>query len=96
MKDAKEYEQDELNNIIDLKEVEILADLDALEIASHLIHGFRNEVYDKKHQFKYLIKIESENPNTSVNNIIYKMLENFGYLEKLEKYLKQRDKLIED
>lgn len=96
LKDAKEDEQDEINTMIDMKEVEILADLDALEIVSHLIHGFRNEVYDKKHKFKYLIKIESESPNASVNNIIYKMLEGFGYLDKLKEYLKDREKLIED
>ena len=98
----KQPEDEEIKNIIELKEKEIKADLDAIYIAESMLKAFRTEAYGKKNQGGYypslIIQIKDENfsdPNHSINNCIYKQIEETGLLDKIEEYLKIRNKIIE-
>lgn len=82
-------EIDEINRIIISKEQELMADLDAIKIAHNVIRAFRKEAFiDENTNTKYLINIDNDSPNYSINNIVYKIIETLGYFEKLEKYEK--------
>jgi hypothetical protein len=92
-----EFEKDKVQKIVELKESEIKADLDALFVARHVVKAFRKEAYEKAESELpvFFIKIEAQNPNLSINNLVYKLMDKFGYLEKLEKYKDIREKLME-
>jgi len=82
-------EQDDIKQIITIKHQEMMADLDAIKIAHNVIKAFRKEAFvDSDTKTKYLINIENDNPNYSINNMVYKIIETSGYFEKLEKYEK--------
>lgn len=89
-----EISQKEIDSLISNKETEIKSDLDALYIAYHIIRGFRKEAFQEGEPFEVLIDINMKNPNYSVNNLVYKTLERYGYLEKLEKAKEEREKLL--
>lgn len=89
-----EISQKEIDTLISNKETEIKSDLDALYIAYHIIKGFRKEAFKDGEPFEVLIDINMKNPNYSVNNLVYKTLERYGYLEKLEKAKEEREKLL--
>lgn len=84
--DNLEMDKDELNSAISLKETEIRADLDALNMAHNLARSFRQEAFEDDYESKFLITIETKSPNESLNNVIYKILEKFGYFDKIKKY----------
>lgn len=89
LRDSKSsfYDKDELDEEIAKKEEEILADKDALKLAHYIVSGFRKEGFsDQEWKFKFNINVVTNNdPNKTLNNLIYKELERFGYLEKLKK-----------
>jgi len=85
-------DSDELQAAISIKESEILADLDALYIALKLVKGFRGKAYEKDYEPDFLISVEIQDADFSVNNLVYKTIERFGYLDKLQKYKKIREK----
>lgn len=85
-----EVNKDEINDMLALKETELIADLDSLYVAYKMIKSFRHEAFDEEFEPYFLINIEIANPNFSVNNMVYKILENFGYLKKLEEYIAKR------
>ncbi len=87
-RDDKEAERDvnSINAVLRVKENELKADLDALELAHHLARSFRQEAFEEGYESRFLIDIKTKNPNESLNNIIYKILEKFGYFEKINKY----------
>lgn len=84
-------DHDDLNVRIAMKEQEIKADLDALGMAHHLARAFRQEAFEDGYEPQFLISIETKSPNESLNNIIYKILERFGYFDKISKYDKLWD-----
>ncbi len=86
LKTAEEEEKEEIQALISLKENEMKADLDALKIAHNLAKSFRNEAYDEKYKASFLIKIETDSANLSLNNIVYKIIESSGYFDKLKVY----------
>jgi len=81
-----EIDEDELNSAITMKKTEIKADLDALNMAYNLARSFRQEAFEDDYESKFLITIETKSPNESLNNVIYKILERFGYFDKIKKY----------
>lgn len=83
---------DDLNTRISMKELDIRADLDALGIAHHLARSFRQESFEDGYESPFLISIETKSPNESLNNVIYKILERFGYFNKIAKYDELWDK----
>jgi hypothetical protein len=91
-----EVSKEEIDKLVSSKETEIRADLDALYIAYHIIRAFRQEAYGEEGEnFEIMIDINIKSPNYSINNLIYKTLEKFGYLEKLLEAKKEREKLLD-
>jgi predicted nucleotidyltransferase len=91
-------DKERFQKAIEQKEADIRADLDALFVARHLCKAFRHEAYEKKdntYMPDFYIKFETSNPNLSINNLVYKMLDKFGYLDRLNKYADIRAKLLE-
>lgn len=86
-------DEQEKQKLIAQKETEIKADLDAIYIAHLMLKGFRNQAFRDGHAADLIIDIKSKG-NSSINNTIYKMVEKMGYFEKLEKYEKEREKLL--
>lgn len=90
LKNKEKIDDNEINERISIKEEEIKADLDALYIAHRMIRAFRGESFDKETKTSYLIEIKNDSPNYTINNIVYKILENAGYFDKLIKLEKLR------
>ena len=95
--DPKEQEikQEELDELIAKKEIEIKADLDSIYIAHRIIKGFRKEAFIAK-ETDLILDIKINSPNNSINNIVYKSLERYGILEKLDEAEKERRKYLKD
>lgn len=85
--------EQEKQKLIAQKETELKADLDSIYIAHLMLKGFRNQAFRDGHAADLIIDIKSKG-NSSINNTIYKMVEKMGYFEKLEKYEKEREKLL--
>lgn len=85
-------DKDRLSEEIAEKEMEIKADLDAIYTALKMVKAFRNKAFEEDYEPEFLIKIETKSPDFSINNLVYKTIERFGYLEKLNKYKELRKK----
>lgn len=82
-----EIDVDEIKDYLSVKESEIKADIDVVSITLHMIKQFRKEAFsDKDFKSDFLTQVDATNSNYSINNLVYKTLERFGYLEKLHKY----------
>lgn len=92
LKGEDEIDAEEINERLVIKRQEIVADLDALYIAHHLIRAFRKEAFDDNNGVKFLVTVDNDSPNYKIQNIVYKILESFGYFTMLEKYEKEREK----
>ena len=69
-------------------------DIDALRLIHHIIYSFRGEGFNGQ-LFKVNIELANAgDPRYSPNNLVYKMIDRFGYLEKLKETAKEGDKLI--
>lgn len=92
-----EISEKEKAEAMDKKLTEIKSDLDALRIGNHVIRGFLHEAYDSEDN-QYVIHIEIENPNKdprkSINNLVYKCLEKFGYRTKLDETIAEAEEFI--
>lgn len=84
-----------LQDHIEGKEVEIRADLDAIYTGLKMVKSFRNKAFEEDYEPKFMIKIETDDPDFSINNLVYKVIERFGYLDKLKKYKDIREDLLE-
>lgn len=81
-----EVNKDEIEKLISIKEQEVKADLDAVYAGHKLLRAFRNEGFNSKESPDFLIQIRSKSPNKSIENLVYKIMEKFGYLDKVSKY----------
>lgn len=81
----------EIENSIKTKEQEIKADYDILRSNHHILKLFRYEAYaPENNEFdSKTLKTKSDHPDYSYNNIVYKILEKFKYLEKIDDTIKQ-------
>jgi hypothetical protein len=81
----------ELEKEVEDKKEEIFADKDALRLAHYIVKGLRKEGFsDDEWKFKFNINVTTNgDPNKTLNNLIYKELERFGYLAKLDKIEKE-------
>jgi len=87
-----ELNKEEIEKAIIQKENEVKADVSALEVGHHVIKAFRWEAFEKDaHPYELSITIKS--PNLTLNNLIYKTLEKYGYLERLDTIMKKEGKL---
>lgn len=86
---ANEDEKQNMKRIIDYKENEIMGDLEGMKVIWDLLHTFRYEAFGDENPRKTLL-FSKEKGNISVQNQIYKIIEKFGYHEKLIHYTKIR------
>lgn len=84
-----EENKDSIMSFIEKKKTDISADLDSFYIMSKLLHSFRSDGFDKE-KYNNLDIDNNVRGNFSLQNEIYKMLDKFGYVEKISKYLKIR------
>jgi hypothetical protein len=84
-----EIDLDEIKDYLGVKESEIKADIDAIHITYHMIKKFRREPFEKPDfESDFLTQVDEVDANYTINNLVYKTLERFGYLDKLHKYAK--------
>ena len=91
----EKFEKKEIEDLIANKETEVKADIDALRIASHVVKAFRNEAFREDNPFEISIEIKIKRPNFSINNLIFKLLEGYGYFVKLNEIFKEEKKLAD-
>ncbi len=93
--ETQEISQKEKVEAIDKKIVDLRKDIDSLKMAHHVIFGFEKEGYEG---MPFKISIDSELNNReerySVNNLVYKYIDKFGYLDKMNQLMREgKDKL---
>lgn len=94
-----EISEEEKADVISKKLFELKSDLDAIRIGNKLIRGFVHEAYDSEdNYFNVSIEIANKNrsPQMSVNNLVYKCLEKYGYREKIDNFIKDAKEFIEN
>jgi hypothetical protein len=90
--DAKD-DKEEVEQEMERKKNEIIADLDSILIAKHMIKALRKEAFEKEaKELEISTVIEMKSADTSINNLIYKYIERLGYFEKINKILNEREK----
>ena len=71
-------------------------DIDALRLIHHIIYSFRGEGFSGQ-LFRVNIELANKgDPRYSPNNLVYKMIDRFGYLEKLKVTAKEGDELVKE
>lgn len=95
LKHSDEEDKNDLKKMMNLKLQEIIADIDSILIAKHMIVALRKEAFEKQSsEIKISSEIAFKSNNHSINNLIYKYIENLGYFDKLIKILKEKNKWI--
>lgn len=93
--DKHDVSQKEKADKVAQKLVDLKNDVDALHLIHHIIYAFRGEGFNGQ-LFKVNIEMANqENPRYSPNNLVYKMIDRFGYLEKINDACKDGAELIE-
>lgn len=91
-----EISEKEKHDAITRKLVDIRNDIDVVRMAHHIIFAFEKEGYEDM-PFKINIDVPGKgDPRYSVNNLVYKMIDKFGYLERLDAASKEGKKLIKE
>lgn len=91
--EEQDIKQEEIDKLVSNKKIEIMADLDALKIAHQIIKSFRKGAFEGE-ETELILDIKVKSPNNSINNIIYKTLERYGILDKLDEAEKEREKYL--
>lgn len=91
-----EITQEEKIEKISQKLVDLRNDIDALRLIHHIIYSFRGEGFSGQ-LFRVNIELANKgDPRYSPNNLVYKMIDRFGYLEKLKVTAKEGDELVKE
>lgn len=91
--ETQEISEKEKWEAVDRKIIDIKNDADLLKMAHHVIFAFEKEGYEDM-PFKVNIEMKNDDPRYSVNNLVYKMIDRFGYLEKMDSKAKEARELI--
>lgn len=91
--ETQEISEKEKMEAADRKLNDLRNDLDTMKMAHHVIFAFEQEGY-KDYPFKVSIDMKNKDPRYSVNNLVYKMIDRFGYLDTLSKSIKECQELI--
>jgi hypothetical protein len=92
-KKMPEKEQEDYKKLLSLKLQEILADIDSIYIAKHLLKSLRAESLEKDSTLEITSQIiVKDNLNNSINNLIYKYIEKMGYFKRIQNILDEKDK----
>lgn len=92
----QEITEKEKAEAIDKKILDLKNAIDNIKMAHHVIFSFEKEGYEG---WPFRINIETPNkkdPRYSVNNMVYKMIDRFGYLEKLIEKEKEGKEILKN
>lgn len=98
-----EIKEEEKKKMISEKEEEIKSDLDAIYVGHCMLKAMRHQAFGKKEKnepgwYPHLIidikQDEQDDPNHSISNLIYKVVEKMGFDKKLEEYEEKRKKFL--
>jgi predicted nucleotidyltransferase len=94
----QDISEEEKKEAMSRKLLDLKADVDQLNMISHLISSFRQEAYnDEPFRTTLDFKTKSDsNPHQSLNEIVAKILERFGYRQKLRELAKSGDDFIKE
>jgi hypothetical protein len=94
IKGLKEKEdKEDLQKLINIKLQEIVADIDGVFIAKHMLRALRKEAFEENEGLEINTKIDiRDTANNSINNLIYKYVERLGYFPKIKNILDESDK----
>jgi hypothetical protein len=90
--EKQQISQKEIDETISRKLVDLKADLDMVRMGKHILNSFMREGYE--FPFKVNIEYKSDDPRYSVNSLVYKMVERYGYQEKLTKAIEEAKEII--
>ena len=94
--ETMDISENEKHEAITRKLVDLRNDVDVVKMAHHVLFAFEKEGYEDM-PFKVNIELpEKGDPRYSVNNLVYKMVDKFGYLERLDAASKEGRKLIQE
>jgi hypothetical protein len=92
-KSINDEEKDNFKILINLKLQEIISDIDGLYIAKHLLMSLRHEGFRADENLEISSKIDiKDNLNNSINNLIFKYVQQSGYFKKLQDILDEKAK----
>lgn len=92
----QEISEKEKAEAVDKKLIDIKNDIDQLKMAHHVIFAFEKEGYENM-PFKVNIEMEkNDDPRYSVNNLVYKMIDRFGYFDKMKEIIKRGTSKIKE
>ena len=94
--EEQDISEEEKKTALSRKLQDLKADIDQMRIISHLISGFRHEAYQDE-PFRISIDLENsdkENPHLSINEAITKILERYGYRDRLRELSKYGEQFI--
>ena len=87
-----EEDKKDLQRLINIKLQEIVADIDGIWIAKHMLLALRKEAFEKDEGLKISTKIDiRDSSNFSINNLIYKYVEGLGYFQKVKEVLSKSE-----
>jgi len=98
LEDAAKNEKDEIQELLNFKLHEIIADIEGIRIAHRMLRSFRKKAFEgEAFEASLQIKIKDGSANISINNILYKYIEKLGLINKMigiEKELEKWEKLL--
>jgi len=90
-----EITEEEKKRAVDKALFDLRSAHDRLRLGKHVMQSFAKEGYEEGRDFQIHIMYNSaKDPRLSVNNSVYKMLERFGYKDKLGSAIKEAKELI--
>lgn len=102
-KEELQDEKEEIQKYIEFKELALKAGYDNLKINVSTLKNFRNEAFQRGGNEPFdgqTINSDEEHPDYSLNNLIWKILEKFNYIEKIydkeTELLEKYPELIQD
>jgi hypothetical protein len=88
----KEEDIADVKKLINFKLQEIVADIDGIYIAKHMLRALRVEAFEKGESLEIHTKIDiRDKMDNSINNLIYKYVEKLGYFEKMTEIIDKAD-----
>lgn len=94
--ETQDIDKDEREAALSSAKEALIASLDGMRIALHLISAFRHEAYsDPANPFKINIEVKGDNPHLSINEMLSKWIEKVGIKEELKACINECEELVE-
>ena len=93
--EKQEITEEEKKRAVNKALLDLKASYDRLRLGKHVMQSFAKEGYEEGRDFQIQVLYNSaKDPRLSVNNAVYKMLERFGYKDKLGNAIKEAEEVI--